>query len=69
MLTSGGASAQREAGSRLHKASDFLSAAELAGLHSEQRSLVDFLVVLRSEVCAATRPAMKHTSVMPAASI
>jgi hypothetical protein len=41
---------QGEVGSRLYKASDFLSPADLAGLHSEQRSLVDFLVVLRSEV-------------------
>lgn len=34
----------------IFKASDFLSAADLQGLHSEARSLVDFLVVLQSQV-------------------
>ena len=34
----------------MFKAADFLSKADLRELHSEQRSLVDFLVVLRSEV-------------------
>lgn len=34
----------------LYRARDFLSRADLRGLHSEARSLVDFLVVLHSQV-------------------
>ena len=44
-------------GRGMYKSSDFLNAADLGGLHSEARSLVDFLVVLRSQVCPPAAPA------------